>query len=153
MSERKLNLPFYPLKLRKTNGKLEIFDSFRKKYVILTPEEEVRQRFIQYLIHDKDFPSGLLAVEYSLKVNQLQKRADIVAFTKSGHPLLIVECKAPTVKITQDVFDQIARYNLNLKVDYLIVTNGLEHFACQLDFNTNTYRFLKDIPDYFKCIH
>ena len=152
MSEKQLNLPFYPLKLRKTNGKLEILDIFRKKYVVMTPEEEVRQRFIQYMIHDKGFPAGLLAVEYSLKVNQLKKRADIVAFSKTGHPLLIVECKAPAVKITQDVFDQIARYNLDLKVDYLIVTNGLEHFACQLDFNANTYRFLEDIPDYLDVL-
>ena len=104
MSHNKFNLPPYPLKTRLHHGKLEVFDGLRKKYVMLTPEEEVRQLFIQYLINKKKYPSGLLAAEYSLKVNNRKKRADIVAFSKMGHPLLIVECKAPSVKITQKVF-------------------------------------------------
>lgn len=148
MNQNNFNLPPYPLKLRQQNGKLEVFDELRKKYVVLTPEEEVRQRFIHFLILDKKYPKGLLAVEYSLKVNQLKKRADIVVFSRFGHPLLVVECKAPSVKITQSVFDQIARYNMNLKVDFLMVTNGLEHFCCQLDFIKNTYVFLMEIPDF-----
>ncbi len=148
MNQSHFNLPPHQLKIRKQGDKLEVFDSFRKKYVVLTPEEEVRQHFIHYMIQHKSYPAGLLAVEYSLKVNNMKKRADIVAFSKFGHPLLLVECKAPSIKITQKVFDQIARYNLSLRVDYLIVTNGLEHFCCQLDFKNNRYSFLEEIPDY-----
>jgi len=148
MNQNKFNLPPHQLKIRKQGDKLDVFDSLRKKYVVLTPEEEVRQHFIHYMIQHKSYPAGLLAVEYSLKVNNMKKRADIVAFSKFGHPLLLVECKAPSEKITQKVFDQIARYNLSLKVDYLIVTNGLEHFCCQLDFKNNRYSFLEEIPDY-----
>jgi len=152
MNHNKFNLPSYPLKIRLHQGKQDVFDGLRKKYVALTPEEEVRQLFIQYLINEKKYPSGLLAAEYSLKVNNRKKRADIVAFSNMGHPLLIVECKAPSIKITQKVFDQIAQYNLSLRVDYLIVTNGLEHFCCQLDFTKNSYRFLEDIPEYSEIL-
>ena len=148
MPKSPLNLPAAALKIRIQNGKKEVFDILRKKYVAYTPEERVRQYFVHYLIHYKSYPQGLMAAEYSLKVNQLKKRADIVSFNPFGHPLLLVECKAPEVKITQKVFDQIARYNLNLKVDYLVVTNGLEHFCCQLDFTKNSYLFLEDIPNY-----
>ncbi len=148
MDKPKLNLPNYPLTIRKEDKKTDVFDALRKRYVAFTPEEYVRQVFVQYLIKEKNYPPGLLAVEYSLKVNNMKRRADIVSFSKLGHPLLIVECKSHTVKISQKVFDQIARYNMSLKVDYLIVTNGLEHFCCQLDFIKNRYSFLEEIPDY-----
>lgn len=144
----KLNLPKASLKFREKENSQEVFDILRQKYVAYTPEEKVRQHFVHYLISHKKYPQGLLAAEYSLKVNGLKKRADIVSFSKFGHPLLLVECKAPDVKITQNVFDQIARYNISLRVDYLIVTNGLEHFCCQLDFKNRSYSFLKEIPLY-----
>ncbi|MBE9481697.1 MAG: type I restriction enzyme HsdR N-terminal domain-containing protein [Bacteroidetes bacterium] len=144
----KLNLPEYNFKIRKSNQKLEIFDRFRKKYVALTPEEWVRQNFIKYLISEKYFPESLIIVEKSLTLNQMQKRADIVVYTNKGTPKLIVECKAPEVKITQKTFDQIARYNMTLQVDYLIVTNGIIHYCCRIDFINKTYSFLKKIPEY-----
>lgn len=143
-----LDLPHKKMQMRIQDGKKEVLDILRKKWVVLTPEEEVRQRFVHYLMDEKKFPAGLLAIEYSLKVNSLSRRADVVAFNSFGHPILMVECKAPSVKITQNVFDQIARYNLSMKVDYLILTNGLEHFCCQMDFKNQQYYFLEEIPDY-----
>lgn len=147
------NLPPHQLKLRYENSRKEIFDIIRKRWLVLTPEEEVRQRFLHYMIDHKFYSPGLLAVEYSLKVNNLKRRADIIAFNSFGHPVLMVECKAPSVKINQKVFDQIARYNLSMRVDYLVVTNGLEHFCCQMDFEKQRYYFLEDIPDYKNIIH
>ena len=152
MDKPQLNLPPFDIKTREQAGKMEVFDILRKKYVALTPEEQVRQAFIHYMIRHKDFPAGLLAVEYSLRVNNLKKRADIVSFSKMGHPILLVECKAPQVKITQRVFDQIARYNMNLRVDFLIVTNGLVHYCCKLDFLNNSYIFLEEIPSYQEVV-
>lgn len=140
--------PKYQIKSRKTGTKTEVFDLLRKKWLILTPEEEVRQKMILYLLNERSFPSGRLASEYSLKVNGLKRRADIVAFNQFGHPVLIVECKAPKVKITQAVFDQIARYNLSLRVDYLIVTNGNQNYCCMMDFKEEKYHFLESIPNY-----
>lgn len=148
MNFESFNLPHKKLNLRKSAEKVEVFDMLRKKWLVLTPEEEVRQQFIHYLIAEKNYPAGLMAIEYSLKVNSLKRRADIVVFNKFGHPNLLVECKAPSVKIDQKAFDQIARYNLSMKVDFLIVTNGLEHFCCQLDFRNQKYHFLKEIPPY-----
>jgi hypothetical protein len=116
--------------------------------VVLTPEEWVRQNILQYLIQEKKFPSSLIAVEASLKYNQLQKRADVLVYDKSGSPFLLVECKAPEVKITQDTFDQIARYNLIFKVKYLVVTNGLNHFCCIMDYTDNSYQYLEFIPTF-----
>jgi hypothetical protein len=143
-----LNLPAINFKTRKNQGQTEIFDLVRKKYVLLTPEEWVRQNFIHYLIKQKGFPQSLIAVEHSLSVNKMKKRADITVFGTKGQPLLIVECKASTVKISQKVFDQVARYNMALKVKYLVATNGLEHYACQIDFEENSYIFLEEIPDF-----
>jgi hypothetical protein len=143
-----LNLPAYEPRISRNGNRLDIWDFHRNKWVCLTPEEEVRQHFLNYLIHYKNYPPGLLAVEYGLKVNHLSKRADIVLFSSFGHPLLLVECKAPSIKISQKTFDQTARYNLSLKVDYLIVTNGINHFCCQLDFVNQRYIFLEEIPDY-----
>ncbi len=144
----RLNLPTYLFKIKSEGQRKFIFDSIRKKYVVLTPEEWVRQNFIQYLINEKKYPSSLIAIEMALTLNKLSKRTDIVLFDRQGNPVIIVECKSPKVKITQDTFDQIARYNMKLKVNYLIVTNGITHYCCRMDYEKNTYSFLKEIPDY-----
>lgn len=141
-----LNLPTYQFKLKQKGLNTQIFDMFRKKYVVLTPEEWVRQNFLQFLVQEKKFPASLIAVEMGLKYNLLKKRADVLVFDKTGNPYLMVECKAPEVKITQDVFDQIARYNMNFKVKYLVITNGLSHFCCQMDYSANNYKYLENIP-------
>ncbi len=143
-----LNLPTYSFRIREQTGKKQIFDDFRRKWVMLTPEEWVRQNFARYLTEEKHFPSTLVALERSLRINQQDFRSDIVLFSKSGSPLVVVECKASEVKITQQVFDQIARYNLELRVSYLIVTNGLSHYCCRFDSNQQTYTFLPEMPDY-----
>ncbi|MES2396159.1 MAG: type I restriction enzyme HsdR N-terminal domain-containing protein [Bacteroidota bacterium] len=141
-----LNLPSYQFKLKQQGLRTQIFDSIRKKYVMLTPEEWVRQNFLQFLIQEKNYPSSLIAVEAGLKYNQLQKRMDVLVYDKQGTPHLMVECKAPEVKINQDVFDQIARYNMAFKVKYLVVTNGMHHFCCLMDYTNNAYQYLEQIP-------
>ena len=145
---QKLNLPTYYFKLKSNEKHTLIFDNLRKKYFVLTPEEWVRQHFVQFLIEEKKYPASLIALEKQLTIHNLKKRTDIVIYNTSGEPDIIVECKAPQIKITQDTFDQIARYNLKLKANYLIVTNGLEHFYCKMDIENETYIFLKDIPNY-----
>ena len=144
----KLNLPTYNFKLKSKENKTLIFDIIRKKYMVLTPEEWVRQHFVLFLMEEKKYPTSLIAVEKQLTVNNLKKRSDILVFNADGKPEILVECKAPKIKITQDTFDQIARYNLKLKANFLIVTNGLEHFYCKMDFENETYIFLKEVPDY-----
>lgn len=143
-----LNLPTYNFKLKNSENKTLIFDKLRKKYIVLTPEEWVRQHFVHFLIEEKNYPISLIALEKQLVINNQKKRTDILIFNKEGNHHIIVECKAPSIKITQDTFDQIARYNLKLKADFLIVTNGLEHFFCKMDFEKETYIFLKDVPNY-----
>jgi len=143
-----LNLPAFQFKLKQTGLRRQIFDAIRKKYVALTPEEWVRQNFIQFLIQNKKFPASLIAVEAGLKINQLQKRLDVLVYDKQGTPHLMVECKAPHVKISQDTFDQIARYNMLFKVKYLVVTNGLQHFCCKMDYSVNSYSYLETVPDF-----
>ncbi|WP_339884166.1 type I restriction enzyme HsdR N-terminal domain-containing protein [Polaribacter vadi] len=145
---QKLNLPNYKFKLKSSENKTLIFDNFRKKYFVLTPEEWVRQHFVQFLIDEKKYPVSLIAIEKQLTINNRKKRTDILVFNTDGNPDIIVECKAPQIKITQATFDQIARYNLKLKANYLIVTNGLDHFYCKMDFEKETYIFLKEIPTY-----
>lgn len=145
---QKLNLPDFNFKIKNSENKMLIFDNLRKKYLVLTPEEWVRQHFVHYLISEKKYPISLIAIEKQLTLNTRKKRTDILVFNQLGTPELIVECKAPSVKITQDTFDQIARYNLKLNANYLIVTNGLSHFYCKMDFKNKTYIFLKDIPAY-----
>mgnify|MGYP005994381725 CR=1 FL=1 len=145
---QKLNLPSYAFKLKSNENKTLIFDNLRKKHVVLTPEEWVRQHFVQFLIEEKNYPVSLIAIEKQLTINNLKKRTDIVVFSSDGTPNIIVECKAPKIKITQATFDQIARYNLKLNAKYLIVTNGLQHFFCMLDKEKETYVFLQDIPSY-----
>ncbi len=146
----KLNLPSFSFKFKSMENKLYIFDILRKKYVVSTPEEWVRQNFAQYLIQNKNYPKSIIAIEKQLNVNNLFKRTDILIFDKNGNPDIIVECKAPSVKIDQKAFDQIARYNLKLNANYLIVTNGLQHFYCKIDYVLKKYHFLKDIPPYHK---
>lgn len=145
---QELNLPSYSFKLKQDKDKTYVFDAIRKKYVLLTPEEWVRQHIIQFVIQEKKYPASLVAVEIGLKYNQLQKRADVLVYNTSGKPLLLIECKASEVKITQEVFHQIALYNMTYKVAYLLVTNGLEHYCCVMDYTNNTYQFLQDIPEY-----
>jgi len=145
---QELNLPSYEFRLKKDDGQVRIFDEVRKKYVALTPEEWVRQHFIMYLINQKQVPAGLIILEKQLIMNKMSRRPDILIHDKQGKPVMIVECKAPEVNITQDTFDQVARYNSVLSVQYLVVTNGLQHFCCQMDYQRNTYRFLEDIPEY-----
>ena len=145
---QKLNLPTYNFKLKSSENKTLIFDKLRKKYMVLTPEEWVRQHFVHFLIEEKKYPISLIALEKQLTINNRKKRTDILVFNSDGKHDIIVECKAPSINITQDTFDQIARYNLKLKANFLIVTNGLEHFYCKMDFENETYIFLKEIPDY-----
>ena len=145
---QKLNLPEYAFRVKKNEKHTLIFDMIRKKDIVLTPEEWVRQHFVQYLIQEKKYPVSLIAIEKQLTINNLKKRTDILIFSPKGTPDIIVECKAPHIKINQDTFDQIARYNLKLNAHFLVVTNGLQHYYCQLDTENKTYIFLQDIPAY-----
>ena len=147
---QKLNFPTYTFRFKNSENKISIFDCIRKKFVILQPEEWVRQHCIQFLIQEKNYPISLINVEKELKVNKLSKRYDIVVFNPDGSIHLIVECKAPQITINQEAFDQIARYNLVLNATYLMVTNGINHYYCQMDFKNECYQFLKDIPEYTK---
>lgn len=143
-----LNLPAFDVRLRispKTQLE-EIWDTQRKRWVRLTPEEWVRQHFVHFLISEQGFPSGCIGNEMSIKVGQLEKRCDSVIFGKDGKPLMIVEYKAPTVAITQKVFNQISRYNITLQVDWLIVSNGLLHYCCHLNREQNRFDFLPQLP-------
>jgi hypothetical protein len=140
--------PVVDLQVRRVEGREEVFDPVRKKYVALTPEEWVRQHFLQFLIVMKNFPPSLLSVESTIRYNKLSKRCDIVAFSASGKPILIVECKAPEIVIGQDVFQQIAMYNFTLKVRYLVVTNGMESYICIVDHEKGMISFLEDLPDF-----
>jgi hypothetical protein len=143
-----LNLPPYPFKIMKDNGHLFIFDEIRKKKLVLTPEEWVRQHFVQFLIHHKNYPKTLIQLEGGLTFNGMAKRSDILIFNRAGQKQLLIECKAPGVKITQAVFDQIARYNFVHRVPLLAVTNGLEHYYCRINFETNIYTFLEELPEF-----
>ena len=143
-----LNLPQYPIKVTKRDGRTVVFDELRRKYVALTPEEWVRQHFVHYLVTHKHYPPGLVANEISLTLNGTAKRCDTVVYDRQARPRVIVEYKAPHIEITQKVFTQISRYNMVLRVDYLIVSNGLQHYCCRMDYVTNSCKFLPDIPGY-----
>jgi hypothetical protein len=136
------------MKIQEIDGKRMIFDILRRKYVALTPEEWVRQHFVHYLLERKGYPSGLLANEVQLLLNGTKKRCDSVLYDRNLHAQMIVEYKAPHIEITQAVFDQIMRYNIVLRVEYLVVSNGLKHYCCRMDYAANRYEFLKEIPDY-----
>ena len=145
-----MNFPTYSFRFKNNENKVSIFDSIRKKFVILQPEEWVRQHCVQFLIQEKGYPSSLINIEKELTINKLKKRYDIVVFNSDGSIHIIVECKAPKININQNTFDQIARYNLELNANFLMVTNGLNHYYCQMDFKNERYQFLKDIPEYTK---
>ena len=147
-----LNLPSYETKICEREGKQQIFDPLRNCYVTLTPEEWVRQHFVNYLIEHKGYPTSLTANEVAIKLNNTNRRCDTVIYDKSLQPRVIVEYKAPNVKITKEVFAQISRYNLVLKVDYLIISNGLQHYCCKMDYNKQSFTFLKEIPEYSTII-
>ncbi len=147
-----LNLPKYETKICERDGKLQIFDPLRKCHVALTPEEWVRQHFVNFLIESRGFPAALMANEVTITVNGMKRRCDTVVYDRQLQPRVIVEYKAPTVKITKEVFAQISRYNLTLKVDYLIVSNGLQHYCCRMDYPNNSYSFLQEIPEYTKIV-
>jgi len=143
-----LAFPAYNFRIKNNENKTAIFDIIRKKFIILTPEEWVRQHVIHFLIEEKKHPKSLINVEKELTVNGTKKRYDIVTYRPDGSIYLMVECKAPKVKITQQVFDQIARYNLALNASLLMVTNGLNHYYCTIDYDTESYHFLKELPNY-----
>lgn len=143
-----LNLPVFEWKIANQKGKRVIFDIIRKRYVALTPEEWVRQHFVHYLINHKEYPAALMANEVQLKLNGTIKRCDTVLYNRDLSPKLVIEYKAPHIEITQQVFDQITRYNMVLKVDYLIVSNGMQHYCCKIDYTNQSYIFLQDIPEY-----
>ena len=143
-----LQLPPYPFKISDQNGQLILFDVIRKKNIIITPEEWVRQHFVQYLINQKHYPKTLIKLEGGHKLNGMAKRTDIVVFNSSGDKILLVECKAPSVPIDQKTFDQVARYNMVHKVNLLAVSNGLQHYYCRIDFEKRDYQFIEELPDY-----
>ena len=145
---KKLNLPAYNFKFKTVNQKTQIFDSIRKKYIALTPEEWVRQNFICFLVEEKKYPASLIAVESGLKYLSQKKRTDIVIYSNLGKPIVIVECKAPEVAIKEETFEQISRYNSTLKIDLGIVTNGIQHYCFKIDYQQNRFDFLTDIPSY-----
>lgn len=144
----RLNLPPFEIKLRGTKAQPQIFDILRKKYIAITPEEWVRQHFVHFLVEHKGYPAALMANEIQLKVGEKTLRADSVLYSRDLKPRMIIEYKAPHIPITQKVFDQISIYNMLLHVDYLVVSNGLQHYICKMDYNDKKYLFLEDIPDY-----
>ena len=143
-----LNFPAYDFRFKNSENKVHIFDPIRKKFVVLQPEEWVRQNVVQFLIHEKKYPKSLINVEKQLTVNTLKKRYDIVIFDSLGNITLLVECKSPKITVNQETFDQIAKYNMQLKAEFLMVSNGLQHFYCKMDFNKEKYTFLEQIPDF-----
>jgi hypothetical protein len=146
----RLNLPPYDIKIGEKDGKRTIFDFLRKKYVALTPEEWVRQHFVHYLIEQKGYPKGLLGNEIELRIGDKKLRCDSILYNKVAQPQMIIEYKAPTIALQQKTFDQISVYNLLLHVDYLIVSNGLQHYCCRMDYANQKYVFLRELPDYEK---
>ena len=137
----------YNFRIKKEGKQDFIFDTVRKRFVALTPEEWVRQHWIHYLIEDTKYPRSLIVSEMKITLNDLSKRCDVVVHDRDGKPFLIVECKSPDVKLSQKVFDQIARYNLTLQVKYLLVSNGKQHFGCEIDFEKRSYEFINSLPD------
>jgi hypothetical protein len=141
----RLNFPNYTFKIKNIENEDYIFDEIRKKYIKLTKEEWVRQNCVNFLVKEKKFPQVLINVEKTLKINKLSKRYDIVVYNSDGSIKLLVECKSPEIKITQKTFDQIAIYNMSLKADLLMVTNGINHYYCKIDYKNQCYKFINDI--------
>ena len=144
----RLNLPQYEINITEKDGKRLIFDFLRRKYVALTPEEWVRQHFTHYLVEHKGYPKGLLGNEIELHIGDKKLRCDTLLYNKETQPRMIIEYKAPTIPLQQKIFDQISVYNLLLKVDYLVVSNGLQHVCCKMDYAQQRYVFLEQLPDY-----
>lgn len=145
---QQLNFPSYSFRFKNSENKVSIFDAIRKKFIILTPEEWVRQHVVQFLMTEKNYPQSLLNVEKVLQVNGLRKRYDIVVYNSDGTIHILIECKAPEVTISQNTFDQIAQYNMTLQSNFLMVTNGMNHYFCQMDFENEKYQFLTELPNY-----
>jgi hypothetical protein len=145
---KQLQFPTYSFRFKNSENKVAIFDEIRKKFIIVTPEEWVRQHVVQFLLQDKKYPKSHINVEKLLKINGLIKRYDVVVYKPDGNISILVECKAPVVKISQSTFDQIARYNMTLKAEYLMVTNGLNHYFCKMDYENEKYDFLSELPEY-----
>jgi len=145
---QQLNFPAYDFRFKKDGNTMLVFDIIRKKYVVLTPEEWVRQHVLHYLIDDKNYPQGLIAVEKQLVINQTKRRFDIVVFNREMLPEILVECKAPHISIDQKTFDQANQYNWLLKAPYLFLTNGLKHYLCHINFAENNFCFLDELPEY-----
>ena len=148
----RLNLPPFDMKISGTKQQPKILDILRRRYIALTPEEWVRQLFFHFLIEHKGYPASLLANEIQLRCGDKVLRADSVLYSRELQPRMIIEYKAPHIPITQKVFDQISAYNLLLHVDYLVVSNGLEHYICKMDYVGKKYLFLEDIPDYSELL-
>ena len=143
-----LNLPSYDAKIRKNGSLMEIYDPLRRKFIALTPEEWVRQHFVNWLISNKEYPTSLMANEAGIKLNSLTRRCDTVVYNQHLDPLMIIEYKESNISITQDVFDQVVRYNTVLKVPYIVVSNGVNHYCCKMNYEKQSYDFLTDIPNY-----
>ena len=143
-----LNLPPTTLKLSKIQDKIYVFDVLRKKNLLLTPEEWVRQHWIHYLHNNKNYPKSLMKTEGGLILNDLQKRSDLILFNNKGDKILLAEFKAPHVKITQSTFEQISNYNSIHKIPLLLVSNGLQHYFCRINFEDNSFEFITDLPNY-----
>jgi hypothetical protein len=145
---KQLQFPNYSFRFKNSENKVAIFDEIRKKFIIITPEEWVRQHVVQFLLLDKKYPKSHINVEKLLKINDLNKRYDVVVYNPDGSIFILVECKAPEIKISQHTFDQIARYNMTLNAEYLMVTNGLNHYFCKMDYENEKYDFLTELPEY-----
>ncbi len=146
----KLNFPAYQFRFKNSENKVAIFDEIRKKFVILTPEEWVRQHVVRFLIEEMKYPKSYINVEKIIRLNGLTKRYDVVVFQPDGKLFLLIECKSVDVMISQQTFDQIARYNLALESQFLMVTNGLNHYFCQLDYQNERYNFLQNLPEFIR---
>lgn len=145
---QKLNFKDYTFRFKNTDNKISVFDEIRRKFIILTPEEWVRQHVVRFLLEEKKYPKSYVNVEKIIKINGLTKRYDVVVFQPDGSIFLLVECKAPGITISQNTFDQIARYNMSLNAIHMMVTNGLNHYFCQMDYEQEKYSFLQDLPEY-----
>ncbi len=147
-----LNLPTYFFRIKEVKGKKYIFDEIRRRFVLLSPEEWVRQHMVRFLTTEKNFPRQLISIEKGFHYNRLAKRYDLLVYSRTGNPLMIVECKAPGVEIGQKVFDQASRYNITYQADYLLVTNGNKHYCCHIRQDRKGYEFLRDIPLYGELV-
>jgi hypothetical protein len=145
-----LNLPTYLFRIKEDKGKKYIFDEIRRRFVLLTPEEWVRQHVVNFLVSVKKFPLQLISIEKGFHQNRRRQRYDLLVYNRKAEPLMIVECKAPEVEINQHVFDQAGRYNNIHKAVYMLITNGMKHYCCLINIANKQYKFLQEIPDYYE---